>query len=248
MKSITVRYIATMFAFGLLAFGVASARYPAPELVAIGSPASGTVVIAMEVRPGENGQFGAFLVFRREGKHTTTDKFEALKRAGYPQYFMDTVGSTEITSEEGLLKLTVSGLKSGTYSFYVTQGTPWQSGSGSEPSNVLTVHVNGNSIEDGYISGAVVPGEVAGVDDAVAVEQLSVYPNPAMKNVNIPIGEGGPAMLRVFSADGGVVLNQPIETGASDYRLDVAALPAGVYHVEVVRSAKISRARFTVVR
>jgi hypothetical protein len=248
MNAITVRSIAMVFVLALAATATAAAqRYPAPQLLGISSPRTGTVEITMEIEPGENGGMGAFLVYRRQGTHNTPEKFEMLKRGGYPHYFMDTVGSPEFASEEGLVKIIISGLKSGNCSFYITQVAPWISGSESEPSNILTINVAGHMTDDGDIDGNVVPWSSASVATPVAIEQVTAYPNPALTQVRMPL-PGNAGTLRVFDATGAEVMKSTFGGGVAEYVLDVTRFAAGTYFAETVSGDRVARSRFTVVR
>lgn len=234
----------------LVAHGVTRAEYEAPELISIDSPSAGTVEITMQVDGEEGFRGGIYHIYRRNGNHDTPVNFDVIERNGYPHRFMDTAGTPEIYANADNLVLRVEGLKSGTFSFYVTR-TNGSLGSylvESDPSNVLSVHVNGNNDEDGNIGGVVRPLSIAGVNDAVVAERFSAYPNPATNVIMISAPRDGEGIVRVYDALGAQVMNITINVSTEVYTLDVSGLPAGAYHAEILQGEGISRSRFNVVR
>jgi hypothetical protein len=234
------------FALGLIASGTALAsRFPAPRLIGINSPLAGMVEITMEVSPGDGGYVGAFLVYRAEGE---SESFAMLKRAGYPHYFMDTTGSPEFSSEDGLVKIIISGLKSGTSSYYITQALPWTDNTESVASNTLSTKVVGHLAEDGDIEGSVIALGSAGVEAPIAIGGLAAYPNPAAGMVRIPLAASVAGVVRVYDATGVKVMESAFAGGSAEHRLDVAGLAAGTYYTETIAGARVARSRFTVLR
>ena len=236
----------------LVAHGVTRAEYEAPALLNITSPSEGTVEITMQVEEEEGFRGGVYHIYRRNGNHDTPDptKFDVISRGGYPHRFMDTTGTPEIYEDADGLVLRVTGLKSGTFSFYVTR-TNGSFGSylvESEPSNVLSVHVNGNNDNDDNIGGSVRPISIAGVHTNLVAERFVPYPNPATSIIRISAQSNGEGSIRVYDALGAEVLNITADITMEGYTLDVSGLPAGAYHAEIYQGNGISRSRFSVIR
>jgi hypothetical protein len=62
-------------------------------------------------------------------------------------------------------------------------------------------------------------------------EEMVVYPNPASKELNVvfALPSGEKALLSITDLSGRKVLEQKIQGGASEYKIQVANLPSGLY-------------------
>ncbi len=85
-------------------------------------------------------------------------------------------------------------------------------------------------------------GQVVGVREAPLPKPLRLYPNPTAGSVTVewPAPSTGPALLRITSPTGQVLQQQPAEAGTRWHELDLRALPAGLYFVEVWSEGRIA--------
>jgi hypothetical protein len=70
-----------------------------------------------------------------------------------------------------------------------------------------------------------------------ALEQLSIYPNPAIDKLvisfnNIPVDRK--TIVRVFNTAGQIVMMEELSQGTSTHTLDIAKLPQGIYQCNVI--------------
>ncbi len=78
------------------------------------------------------------------------------------------------------------------------------------------------------------------------LDQLTVWPNPAVRRLNIqwPFAEGE-HQLRIFRANGRVLFEEKMHD-QTELQLDVGTWPPGMYAIELVRKGHSSTARFVV--
>lgn len=82
-----------------------------------------------------------------------------------------------------------------------------------------------------------------------ALARVQVWPNPAMDFVNIRMSgfrDGSPTVLAVSDVSGRVIMKLGLDPKVDRYRLDVSALPAGVYRCTLFCSGQTAGARFVV--
>ncbi|MCB0768815.1 MAG: T9SS type A sorting domain-containing protein [Flavobacteriales bacterium] len=99
------------------------------------------------------------------------------------------------------------------------------------------------------------PGDHPGYKGLVSVEAVgihehraaapSIFPNPASDNITISVPEGRIDRVRVFAANGDLVLEKTANAVAT-YDLDVRSLPAGGYVLEVGQNGSVRNGRFMV--
>jgi hypothetical protein len=122
------------------------------------------------------------------------------------------------------------------------------SGPGAPMLEVLVARLN-NEYYHFTISNSVVP--VSGSSNGAS--SLSAYPNPACDRaaVTFTLRKPTSAGLRLFNALGEVVMTRPaipLDAGTHEARLDVTALPTGVYLIAVETPAGVSTVKLTVAR
>lgn len=78
-------------------------------------------------------------------------------------------------------------------------------------------------------------------DPWVAVDQLDLYPNPAMNEVQLraPILGAGDCLIRIYAQDGQQIAEYQKEFLSNGDCLDVSAFPEGLYYVSVERGSFI---------
>jgi hypothetical protein len=79
------------------------------------------------------------------------------------------------------------------------------------------------------------PAVVSGVESAGSTGRLVVSPNPTgqLLHVLFPLTLKSPGSMRLYSATGKPLLEVQPATGARTCTLDVSALPAGIYWLQV---------------
>lgn len=93
----------------------------------------------------------------------------------------------------------------------------------------------GNFNNDGggfisYLSYWPLGTEVTAKDD----EKLRIHPNPAQGMVNVTLPDSYGGMIKIFSANGTIVLEQAITTNTLDINIKITDLPKGAYTVKWV--------------
>lgn len=84
-----------------------------------------------------------------------------------------------------------------------------------------------------------------GIREIAAVEDLNVFPNPAMNFINIPFAQGfeAPATVRIIDLNGATVIELSREA-YEDVSVDVGSLTDGMYMVKVIGDDYVSTGRF----
>lgn len=79
------------------------------------------------------------------------------------------------------------------------------------------------------------------VHDALPEEEIGVYPNPASGEVSVNFSaiRFSQGMLAIYSADGRLVRQQPVNALASEYRTNVSDLGNGVYFIRLKTENKV---------
>lgn len=90
--------------------------------------------------------------------------------------------------------------------------------------------------------------EVAVLRDPASAEAPVLYPNPARDHVDIylPEGAGQAANVRLFGAEGRLLRHVQAAAGSNFLRLELGAMAAGIYIVEVRSGAQRTRHRLLV--
>jgi hypothetical protein len=113
-------------------------------------------------------------------------------------------------------------------------GTQWFVGFVGDPVSSLAVNM--------------VPSETIGIHEQ-STNDLQAYPNPASKEVLIPLAGIGAGDLSIFDAQGKLMSTQRVQASIGTMRVDVSELPAGAYTFDVVGADKQHhRSRVAVVR
>jgi hypothetical protein len=132
-------------------------------------------------------------------------------------------------------------------SFIVTKGTPpysflWKQTDSSSENTFYVVTVldgRGCSVEiSTYVSNLPMLVERSRVP-----AELRAYPNPVADVLHIPLGcaENEKPIIRLFDAEGRLLLEKAADGGAALYQLSLAGYPSGLYFVQVVApSSKIT--------
>ena len=120
---------------------------------------------------------------------------------------------------------------------------------GSPMNNILEIGVEGFSFS--VTNGAAKVNELVSVTENEMVSVLNAYPNPTADFLNIEysVVEAGAVKLEVINLLGETVMVQNLgtrSTGANVDRLDMSALNAGVYMINLVSNGNTSSFRVTV--
>lgn len=84
-----------------------------------------------------------------------------------------------------------------------------------------------------------------GVREIAATEDLNIYPNPAINEVNIPFTQGfeAPAIIQIIDLNGTTVIELSREA-YEDVRVNVGSLTDGIYLIKVIGDDYVSTGRF----
>lgn len=92
---------------------------------------------------------------------------------------------------------------------------------------------------------------IVGIDDALALEQLSVYPNPAQNLLNISFSTASSNAretdITVYNAAGQAIIQRSevaLPTATQDIKLNVSDLSQGMYFLVIQHGERISSQRF----
>lgn len=135
----------------------------------------------------------------------------------------------------------------------------WSTGDTTQVINVSnpgTYQVWGNT-GSGFVSST--EFEIADISDLcltlsanseTTASELNVYPNPANDQLNIAWAQASASATNIELIDlqGRVVFSFTMPTGATSERVDVSALPAGIYHLRASSENSIVVKRFSLVR
>lgn len=79
--------------------------------------------------------------------------------------------------------------------------------------------------------------------------QLSIYPNPAMRELNINLGKGiiSEAVMTVYNNAGKLVSRSTLSPGTANHSLDITAYPAGLYFLRISTSTGEYTGRFMII-
>jgi len=121
--------------------------------------------------------------------------------------------------------------------WWVKAGVPF-------PLLVFSLETDDFGTEIGATTAMVSFNGATGIGESAEVA-MRVYPNPVRDAVTMELEVIGTVRYRVLDALGREALNGSIAApGMMRHRIDIAALPAGVYHLEVQRAQGVAIARF----
>jgi hypothetical protein len=83
-----------------------------------------------------------------------------------------------------------------------------------------------------------------GVNEVIASNTISVYPNPASGAINVVTNNGEAATIRITSMNGKMVLNQSVNQ--TENTVNISDLTSGIYFYEVNTQNAVSRGKLIV--
>ena len=75
--------------------------------------------------------------------------------------------------------------------------------------------------------------EMAVTKDNVIVKKAQVYPNPANTEINVVVPAESKGSITMYDFAGRIVLQQSVNAGTTDYKLNTAAVATGSYMILV---------------
>jgi len=88
-----------------------------------------------------------------------------------------------------------------------------------------------------------VTGQVAGVDEIVAVGQIIGYPNPMNNEVTFDLQEDGTYRVDMYNSQGQKVLNSSITK--ENATINVSELASGIYFVDIYNNTNRFKLKIT---